>query len=156
MNDLENTEKINLNDFERKVSLIGGGALLLYALKKGSLGSLLSAFMGVGLLMRGTSGHSRIYEILEYSSLEGPQAEKTARTEEKTTDLPQMPTSVVSESVEAETETAAKREKATTSTSAKLQDMSKEELYKKAQQQNIRGRTNMTKKQLIDALKGKV
>jgi uncharacterized membrane protein len=55
---------INLSVQERAVSLFGGGALLLYALKRRSVGGLIPALLGAGLFYRAATGHSRLYKML--------------------------------------------------------------------------------------------
>ncbi|HEX3035278.1 MAG TPA: SRPBCC family protein [Thermodesulfobacteriota bacterium] len=54
----------NINEVERWASIIGGGALTLYALKQRSRGSILLALLGGGLIQRGATGHCYMYETL--------------------------------------------------------------------------------------------
>ncbi len=52
----------NVNEYERYASVIGGGALALYGLTRGSLGGIALAALGGGLIYRGATGHCNIYE----------------------------------------------------------------------------------------------
>ncbi|MFZ0390039.1 MAG: YgaP-like transmembrane domain [Calditrichia bacterium] len=65
MKNILEREYTNIGDGERKFSVVGGLGLLLLAFKKGSLGSMLAALGGLGLLYRGLTGFSRTYEVLE-------------------------------------------------------------------------------------------
>jgi len=60
---------INVGDTERWLSAIGGGALLLYGLRR-SLGSLTLAVGGGMLLYRGVTGHCKAYESLGLNSVD--------------------------------------------------------------------------------------
>jgi uncharacterized membrane protein len=55
--------RTNVGDGERLLSVIGGGALALYGLRR-SLGSLALAIGGGVLVYRGISGHCAVYENL--------------------------------------------------------------------------------------------
>jgi uncharacterized membrane protein len=55
---------VNVGDVERWLSLLGGGALALYGLRRGTLGGLLAAGAGGCLLYRGVTGHCQIFESL--------------------------------------------------------------------------------------------
>lgn len=61
----------NVGEAERLLSLLGGGALALYGLARGSLGSLTLAALGGGLVYRGMSGHCNLYGALGISTAEG-------------------------------------------------------------------------------------
>ncbi len=68
---------INLGDVDRWVSLIGGGALAVYGLTRGTLGGLALAALGGALAYRGATGHSHLYACLGVSTVgerHGPQA----------------------------------------------------------------------------------
>jgi uncharacterized membrane protein len=67
---------INVGDTERWLSLLGGGALALYGLSRGSLGGLALAALGGGLIYRGASGHCPAYDSLGMNTAErhSPQA----------------------------------------------------------------------------------
>jgi uncharacterized membrane protein len=54
----------NIGEAERLVSIIGGGALALYGLKRGSLGGVALAIVGGGLIFRGATAHRSINEAL--------------------------------------------------------------------------------------------
>jgi len=57
-------ERLNISETERWVSTLGGGALALYGLGRGSLPGLGLAAMGAALVYRGVTGHCDIYGML--------------------------------------------------------------------------------------------
>jgi hypothetical protein len=61
---------INVGEFERQASMIGGTALAVYGLSRGSLSGLVLAAVGGALIWRGHTGHCDVYEQLGYSSAE--------------------------------------------------------------------------------------
>ncbi len=61
----------NVGQTERWVSAIGGGALALYGLTRGSLGGVALALVGGGLIYRGTTGHCGMYESLGVNTAGG-------------------------------------------------------------------------------------
>ena len=60
--------KLNVNEAERHLSLIGGSALVLCGLLRGSASGLVLAAVGGGLIYRGATGHCHVYEALDVSS----------------------------------------------------------------------------------------
>lgn len=71
--DETDTSRRNINNPERIASAVAGGALVAYGLKRrGMLGTTLSV-LGGGLLLRGTTGHSVVYDAvgLNTSDLSG-------------------------------------------------------------------------------------
>lgn len=54
---------VNVGETERWLSMVGGGALLVYGLRR-SIGSLMLAIGGGALLYRGLSGHCAVYDTL--------------------------------------------------------------------------------------------
>ena len=58
---------VNVGQTERWVSAVGGGALALYGLPRGSLGGIALALVGAALVQRGYSGHCGLYEAIGYS-----------------------------------------------------------------------------------------
>ena len=58
--------KVNVGEYERYASAIGGGALALYGLTqgitRGSWGGFALALIGGSLIYRGTTGHCNVYE----------------------------------------------------------------------------------------------
>lgn len=62
---------INVGGAERKISTIGGAALALYGLTRGSLGGLALALVGGGLIYRGTTGHCSTYSALGVNTAKG-------------------------------------------------------------------------------------
>lgn len=59
---------INVGQKERWASAIGGGALALYGLTRGTVGGVALALVGGTLIYRGASGHCNIYEAMGYDS----------------------------------------------------------------------------------------
>ena len=59
---------VNVGQTERWVSALGGGALALYGLTRGSLGGVALALVGAALVQRGYSGHCNLYEAIGYST----------------------------------------------------------------------------------------
>ncbi|HYO64384.1 MAG TPA: SRPBCC family protein [Pyrinomonadaceae bacterium] len=58
----------NVGEPERWASAVGGGALALYGLTRGTLGGVALALAGGALLYRGVSGHCNVYEAMGVSS----------------------------------------------------------------------------------------
>lgn len=58
----------NVGDTERMASMVGGGALALYGLTRGTVGGTLLALFGGGLLYRGLTGHCSAYAALGIST----------------------------------------------------------------------------------------
>src|SRR6476661_1064971 len=59
---------VNVGEAERILSAVGGGALALYGLSRGSLGGLALAAVGGCLAYRGLSGHCSLYGQLGVST----------------------------------------------------------------------------------------
>lgn len=59
---------VNVGQVERWASSIGGGALALYGLTRGSLGGIALAILGGALVQRGVTGHCNVYGAMGYSS----------------------------------------------------------------------------------------
>jgi uncharacterized membrane protein len=62
---------VNVSEIERWASLIGGGALAVMGLSRGTLGGLTLAGLGGALLYRGASGHCSIYQTLGINTSKG-------------------------------------------------------------------------------------
>ncbi|HEX3560586.1 MAG TPA: SRPBCC family protein [Pyrinomonadaceae bacterium] len=62
---------VNVGEVERWASAIGGGALALYGLTRGSLGGIALALVGGALVQRGVTGHCNLYDAIGYNSAEG-------------------------------------------------------------------------------------
>lgn len=60
----------NVNSMERVVSVLGGGALALYGLRKGDLGGIALALLGGAVLQRGVTGHCQVYATLGVNTAE--------------------------------------------------------------------------------------
>jgi uncharacterized membrane protein len=54
----------NVGSMERWLSVLGGGTLALYGLRRGTLGGLAAAVAGGSLVYRGLSGHCPLYSAL--------------------------------------------------------------------------------------------
>jgi uncharacterized membrane protein len=55
---------INVGSTDRRISMLAGGALLLFGLSRRSLGGLALAGLGGGLMYRGVTGHCHCYDML--------------------------------------------------------------------------------------------
>jgi uncharacterized membrane protein len=62
---------VNVGQTERWASTIGGGALALYGITRGSLGGIALALVGAALVQRGMSGHCNVYDAIGYNTAEG-------------------------------------------------------------------------------------
>jgi uncharacterized membrane protein len=62
---------VNVGQYERLASAVGGGALALYGITRGSLGGIALALVGAALVQRGVSGHCNLYEAMNFSSARG-------------------------------------------------------------------------------------
>ena len=58
----------NVGQVERWASAIGGGALALYGVTRGSLGGIALALVGAALVQRGVTGHCNLYEAMNFST----------------------------------------------------------------------------------------
>jgi len=54
----------NVNNPERVASAVAGGALVAYGLKRGGMLGVTISALGGGLLLRGTTGHSVVYDAV--------------------------------------------------------------------------------------------
>jgi uncharacterized membrane protein len=59
---------VNIGQVERWASAVGGGALALYGVTRGSLGGIALALVGAALVQRGVRGHCSVYEAMNFSS----------------------------------------------------------------------------------------
>jgi len=62
---------VNVGQYERWASAVGGGALALYGITRGSLGGIALALVGAALVQRGVSGHCNLYEAMNFNSAGG-------------------------------------------------------------------------------------
>lgn len=60
----------NVGETERWISLLGGGALILYGLKRRSWPGLALALLGGGMAYRGATGHCPVYQSLDINTFE--------------------------------------------------------------------------------------
>ena len=60
----------NLNRVERAASAVAGGAMLAYGLKNGGVGGTILSILGSGMLIRGATGHSYVYDALGVDTTE--------------------------------------------------------------------------------------
>ena len=58
----------NVGAPERLASAVAGGALLAYGLKQGGIGGTVLSVLGGGMLLRGATGHSHVYDALGVST----------------------------------------------------------------------------------------
>ncbi len=56
--------EVNVDEAERLISAVGGGAILLTAANLRSLHGLLATVMGASMIYRGVTGHCPFYSIL--------------------------------------------------------------------------------------------
>jgi uncharacterized membrane protein len=61
----------NVNDVERVLSVVAGGALAAYALRRRGVGGLLAGALGGALVERGATGHCHVYAALDVDTLGG-------------------------------------------------------------------------------------
>ena len=59
---------VNVGQVERWASAVGGGALALYGITRGSLGGIALALVGAALVQRGVTGHCNVYEAMNFNS----------------------------------------------------------------------------------------
>jgi uncharacterized membrane protein len=59
-----NVTQVNVGGAERWLSLIGGGALIAYGLRRSDIGGLALAALGGSLVYRGATGHCMCYQAL--------------------------------------------------------------------------------------------
>lgn len=62
---------VNVGAAERLVSVLGGGALALYALRRRGVIGTAAAAAGAMLIERGMTGHCRTYDLLNVSTENG-------------------------------------------------------------------------------------
>ncbi|MCP9494051.1 MAG: DUF2892 domain-containing protein [Pyrinomonadaceae bacterium MAG19_C2-C3] len=62
---------VNVGSTERTISTVGGAALALYGLSRGSLAGIAIAAIGGGLIYRGTTGHCNVYEAINVDTAHG-------------------------------------------------------------------------------------
>jgi uncharacterized membrane protein len=136
MKNIKTDDHINVNKKERNASLVVGGALLLWLLKKGSLGKLLLAGLAGELIYRGVTGHCHLYKYLDINTAAAINDKEPIQAAEE----------IVGGAAEAQA-TIPEPEKL-----VELKEWNKGDLYKKAQELNISGRSNMTKEELIAAI----
>ena len=61
---------VNVGDTERWGSIIGGSALAIYGLTRGTLGGVALALLGGASIYRGVTGHCNVYAALDVSTAE--------------------------------------------------------------------------------------
>jgi uncharacterized membrane protein len=60
----------NVGAPERLASAVAGGALLAYGIKQGGVGGTVLSILGGGMLLRGATGHSHVYDAMGFSTSE--------------------------------------------------------------------------------------
>jgi len=67
------TPTTNVGQVERWACAVGGGAMALYGVTRGSLGGIALALLGAALVQRGVTGHCNVYEAMNFSTAQdGP------------------------------------------------------------------------------------
>ena len=80
--------QVNVGDYERHASLIGGTVLAICGLMRGSLSGLALAAIGGALVWRGYSGHCEVYQALGHNSAE--QQSDSHRADEPKSQAPRF------------------------------------------------------------------
>lgn len=62
--DAQESKGVNVGSNERLISAIGGGALAIYGLTRGSFGGIVLGLVGGALVYRGVTGHCDTYEAM--------------------------------------------------------------------------------------------
>jgi uncharacterized membrane protein len=65
------SSSVNVGQVERWASAVGGGALALYGVTRGSLGGIALAIVGAALVQRGVTGHCNVYDAMNFNSAGG-------------------------------------------------------------------------------------
>lgn len=138
-----NSAETNVNNCERKSSVLAGGFLLIYALRKFSPKSLIFGAIGAAFIHRGITGKCPLYTALDLSTAK--VAPKKALAVTPRVNGAGKP--AASPKAKAAGRTV-KKKKATP-----LSELTKEQLYRKAQELDYPGRSRMTKAELVKALK---
>ena len=74
LNELRRELTRNVPQSERTISIVAGTALALFSLSRRALGGTLLALAGGALILRGVTGHCKVYEALGVNSPEGGAA----------------------------------------------------------------------------------
>jgi uncharacterized membrane protein len=64
------TGEVNVGSVERWASAIGGGALALYGITRGTKGGVALALLGGALIYRGSTGHCNLYDAMNMNTAE--------------------------------------------------------------------------------------
>jgi uncharacterized membrane protein len=72
---------VNVGEGERMASLIGGTAVALYGLSRGTLGGLGLALLGGSLIYRGVTGHCSAYQALGLDTARPPGPQDSVRAQ---------------------------------------------------------------------------
>jgi len=70
---------VNVGQTERWASAIGGGALAVYGLTRGTLGGIALALIGGSLVYRGTTGHCNVYDAMGVDTATGDDSLRRGR-----------------------------------------------------------------------------
>src|SRR5437762_2798888 len=68
-------EDANVGEIERVISMVGGGALIVYGLTRRSVSGALLAAVGAGLVYRGKGGHCPVYQQMGVTTATGQGVE---------------------------------------------------------------------------------
>ena len=75
----ERSAGVNVGEIERWASVLGGGALTIYGLTRGSLGGMALAAFGGGLVYRGATGHCPAFGAMGVNTAHPSHAALQAR-----------------------------------------------------------------------------
>ncbi len=139
----KDSAKTNVNNCERKGSVLAGGFLLIYALKKFSLKSFVYVAISAAFIHRGLTGKCPLYTALDLSTAE------TVREKVPAVSPPAGKRSQPAAPVKSRLAGKTVKKKKTPA----FDDWTKEQLYRKAQELDIPGRSRMSKAELVKALK---
>ncbi|MFZ0243289.1 MAG: YgaP-like transmembrane domain [Desulfobacterales bacterium] len=67
------SEEVNVGDTERILSALGGTAIAIYGLTRGSMGGIVTTALGAMLLHRGTTGYCPLYALSEIDTTDSEE-----------------------------------------------------------------------------------
>ncbi|MFZ0132470.1 MAG: DUF2892 domain-containing protein [Desulfobacterales bacterium] len=65
--------EVNVGDTERILSALGGTAIAIYGMTRGSMGGLAATAIGAILLHRGTTGYCPLYALADVDTADSPE-----------------------------------------------------------------------------------
>ena len=75
----DGAQQMNVGQAERIASVLGGGAMALYGLRRGTLGGLTTALLGGSLVYRGATGHCSVYSAMGVNTARRPAPQTSVR-----------------------------------------------------------------------------